>query len=1234
MNTKELFLLTQKLKQKEISLSSYEDFLRYQELFPFEPLTLSLKKKSVNLREYLHYLEQLPQKETTLSSAVSLSEEQRRLLKNIGLYLLKENRISLAELNATLQELSANSKTARHLLQHLLRKRKIYAEDFLLLEQKNLSPEELENQPYRVYLQSDNLQFYVDIQKGAKQLGRYQILGELGRGGMGAVYKAYHPQLQQIFALKVMLVGESASEKMLSRFHREIQTMAKMKHPGILQIVDSGQEGGQHYFAMEYVEGTTLAQYRKQRLPLRKSVSIIQKVLEALDYAHQQKIVHRDLKPENIFLTQEELPKIGDFGLAKDLASSAEEQRITRTGAILGTANYMAPEQARGEIQKIDARTDIYSVGVCLYELLTGRCPHQAPNLTQLLYQISQREPLPPSFFNPAIHRDLDTILLKALEKTRAKRYSSAKAFAEDLRCFLEGYPIHAKPANRTERLLKWSRRHRYQVLFFLVFLFVFAGTVGIFWLSRFRASHQQMEKWYQEAIQSQQRAEQVHEDTFWATSQKTKHLFYALNTLNQGLKTHKNSRPLQQKKWEIGTTLIQIACREKSYILADYLASEMQSLLLFSANERNALFEQIQTQQTQQAQFHQKQFEQWLKRLQQKHSPAVLKDAIFAIIKMPEPEIFEQLQTQAEKAQQYFLQEGTLFQEESFLFYEAIIKTLGRLGNKRAGKILWESLRKVKNQMAVVPVGARSYAKTQYMIWLAQAIADLKLKEYTEAFGEIRFEMAQDSLFWKRTQRAYRKLLQLQPQQKNESEKAPTSQKAFLLFAVEDFDSAIQELDRLIRLNPKDSDTYRNRGLAKRSKGDYSGAIQDYNRSLALNPESVATYNDRALCKKDLEDWDGALADFNQVLQLDAHFIKGYNNRGNLKRLQKDYQGAIHDFNRAIQLNAEYMEAYYNRGITFAELGDLAKAISDYQKTLHLNPQHFEAYNARGNALADLGKLQEALQDYEACLALNPRYAEAYNNRGLARHELQDYQGAIHDFTEALQLAPKMTKTYYNRGNSHYLSEAIEEAILDYNQALDQNPNLVEAYQNRGNAKQKKGDLQGAEEDFNATLRLQPEMTDAYFNRARLFQQQSRIKEALADYSQVIRLNPKDLVSWYNRAILKQSSHDLQGALKDYDEVLRLEPNLAEAYWQKSNIYASLGEIENALNDCQKALKLNPQLIEAYYTFGVILQLKGDLKQAKNAFKKFLQLISERQDPHLQSLKDSIFETFPELKK
>ncbi len=290
-----------------------------------------------------------------------------------------------------------------------------------------------------------------------RHLGDYELQEEIARGGMGVVYRARQLSLNRMVAVKVLLAGQFANEKFIRRFRREAEAAASLNHPNIVSIYEVGEYEGQPYFSMELIEGRSLAELtRDSPLAARRAVQLVKAISEAVHFAHGRRLLHRDLKPSNVLVDASDQPHITDFGLAKRMEGDSD---LTLTGQVLGTPNYMSPEQADPKRGETTLASDVYALGAILYHITTGRPPFMAETLTQTLRLVTETEAVMPRLLNPGLPRDLETICTKCLEKDPDRRYASAQDLANELGRFLEDKPILARPISGGEKFVRWCRR-------------------------------------------------------------------------------------------------------------------------------------------------------------------------------------------------------------------------------------------------------------------------------------------------------------------------------------------------------------------------------------------------------------------------------------------------------------------------------------------------------------------------------------------------------------------------------------------------------------------------------------------------------------------------------------------------------------------------------------------------------------------------------------------------------
>jgi eukaryotic-like serine/threonine-protein kinase len=313
----------------------------------------------------------------------------------------------------------------------------------------------------------------------------YEVLSEIARGGMGIVFKARQASLNRLVAVKVIRAGQMADRSEIERFLIEARAAANLQHPNIVAIHEIGEDEGQHFFSMDFIEGSSLAEkMRGEPLAPRAAAGYLKTIAEAIHYAHQRGILHRDLKPSNVLIDEKDQPHVTDFGLAKLMTDDSE---LTATGTVMGSPSYMPPEQAEGRTNEITVRSDIYSLGAILYQSLTGFPPFLGDSPFATMKLVVETEPAPPRQGNTRIPRDLETICLKCLEKNPAKRYGTAQELADELERFLNFQPIHARSLGPLERTARWCRRKPAVAAALLIFV---CGFIGVFWQWRRAEAH------------------------------------------------------------------------------------------------------------------------------------------------------------------------------------------------------------------------------------------------------------------------------------------------------------------------------------------------------------------------------------------------------------------------------------------------------------------------------------------------------------------------------------------------------------------------------------------------------------------------------------------------------------------------------------------------------------------------------------------------------------------------
>ena len=380
------------------------------------------------------------------------------------------------------------------------------------------------------------------------------------------------------------------------------------------------------------------------------------------------------------------------------------------------------------------------------------------------------------------------------------------------------------------------------------------------------------------------------------------------------------------------------------------------------------------------------------------------------------------------------------------------------------------------------------------------------------------------------------------------------------------------------------------NCGVAYDAINDFENAIEQYNKTIRLKPDFVSAYLNRGTIKNSLGQHQDAFADYNEALQLKLNDAAVYFNLGNAKADLGQHQAAIADYNKAIQLNPDLADAYFNRGVAKNSLGQYQDAIADYNEVLRLKPDYADAYNNRGLANISLGRHEDAFTDFDQAIRLKPDFAKAYLSRGNTKsYYLGQHQDAIADYNEAIRLTPDYADAYLNRGVAKNSLGKRDKAITDYDEAIRLNPDVAEAYNNRGVAKNGLDQHEKAIEDYDKAIQLQPDYSDAYGNRGIAKQNLERYEEAIEDYDEAIKRNSNFVEFYHGRGVAKCGLDRYEDALTDFDKFIQLKPNYAyEPYFYRGFVKNKLDKHKEAIEDYNEAIILNPNFAEAYLNRGL----------------------------------------------
>jgi eukaryotic-like serine/threonine-protein kinase len=956
----------------------------------------------------------------------------------------------------------------------------------------------------------------------------YTILSELGRGGMGVVYKARQIKLNRIVALKMVLAGGHAGPDQLARFYSEAEAVAHLQHPHIVQIYEVGEHGGLPYFSLEYVNGGSLSeQIGGKPQPVGEAARQVELLARAMAYAHDEGIVHRDLKPANVLLSKDGQPKITDFGLAKRLESDSSQ---TKSGTLMGTPSYMAPEQARGEVREVGPLADVYALGVILYEMLVGRTPFLGASILDTLQQVRSQEPVPPSHLQPKVPRDLETICLRCLQKDPHKRYASAAALAEDLRRFSAGEPILARRVGRVERAWRWCKRNPRVAALSAAVAVLLVASVGAFSVAAVRSAREQRTLG-EVRIHGKERIEQATKEIQVGNVRRAQDL------LSWNDPHVESNRGLADMRAELHGLRGQV----QLYSDIKRLADNARYHGLFGAR-------------------------------------GTLKEAQRHCLELVE--IYKDLENKSGKAasglpplnteQRQLLQEDIF---ETFVLGAHVESELAASsGNAEAVlAAAKKGLELLAQAEPLLPATRLLYRRrSEFFKTLGDAGA---AKKDIERANAIEPTSVVDR-FWNG----------VNEHQLAEADRRRGNAKGMQ----EHYRTAIAEYASLLRIRPDHYWTYFDWAWCQMQIGEPHGAIVGFTACIQLKPEIPWPYYNRGMVYWQLKQADVAIQDFGAAIERNSQYADAFYNRGVALNSQGKAEQALADCQRAIELNPKLSLAHYQRGEIFRAQKKHAQAVEDYGRAIENSPENASAYSGRGVSYFSMADYAKARDDFSKLIALQPKQPAPLRLRATANMYLKDFEASLSDWAELARLQPNNPEPHYNTALIHKARRDYDKALVSLSGAMRLKGDDARCFLTRAQIYHQSGKLAEALADRNLALsKREVNKSDALNDRADVYRAMGMLDEAAADYQASIELASKQLDPYIGLAIVHRRRGKGEEANACYENMVAANPDSAMAYIRRAEFRRSLSEFQAALADCDDAAKRDsksvlPDLVRA----------------------------------------------------
>ena len=1046
-------------------------------------------------------------------------------------------------------------------------------------------------------------------------IGPYQPLKEIGRGGQAVVYLAEDLRLHRPVALKILDGLGPLSETMMSRFRREAEVASKLDHPGICSVYDAGVKDGVPYIAMRFVAGESLADRIEAaktgpeggndrslsvgsvtKIEINRVLEIMEKAARALHAAHEAGIVHRDIKPGNIMVTPQGEPVLLDFGLAGD--EDGGLMTLTATGDMLGTPAYMSPEQLMAQRIRLDRRTDVYSMGVTLFECLTLERPYRAKTREAMYQAIQYKDPTDIQGLNAGLPPDVKVVVETALEKDRDKRYRTAEDLAEDLRRAREGEPIAARPVSALGRVRRWARRRPFRAALIVALVIgvpaltalaghIIANRPAVLEAER-QAFLAEVEEHLEEGF-----SELGHRDARQAVVS-----FDAALALKPD-----SAEAIGGKALALQLSHLYAACLEFLDAHGEVKGGEW-AMRRLRIDTLKALGRKGEA-------------DDLAKKTTARPTTAL---GYFLAGMQLKPHCDREIDKKGFRAALRNFRRAVLASTHARpLYHYQLAHAAGHLREEDPAResadalvSLWPDSYKAHEWagFALYCVGAPE------AIAVSRRVIELKpddLRGYGNLGGRLAEAGRPDEAI-----AVYRKAIELDPYHAGTYSAfgAALLQKCL-------YDESVAACRKAIELEPDHASAHNNLGSAFCEKGELENGVAAYRKAIELKPDHASAHANLGETLAGLGRFEEALEVCRKALKLLPNNAGVFRSLGLVHSKKGELDEAIEAYKKAVALDPDHANAYYPMGVALAEKGRHDAAIEVFERSIELKPTP-DAYHALAMSLDKKGRFDEAIAACRKAIASCRKGAEhrsnealTYGSLGLVLAHMGRADEALAAYHKAIELDPNCATAYYNLGISLVDKGQVDDAMAANLKAIEIEPDYAAAYDNFGVCYQKKGDWDKALAHHLKATELDPDYANAWDNLGVVYTNMGKSDKAIEAHKKAIKLQPGFSQAYVSLGTTLVAKGDLVDAIGAYRKAIELDPRNAKAYACFGVALHRQGKHDEAIASYRRAVELEPNDSYSHGNIGMVLWLKGRFDEAIAAIRNAIGLDPDRAQLH-----------------